>query len=233
VNIFIPIKDQSERVPGKNHRDFYGSVPLWQYTIGRLLREVPEALIYIDTDSQRVLDIVLDMKVNGRQSDTIRLYAYRREPLHCGHKVPVNTLIERALWMFWPQYPEKVRLLQMHVTSPFWKADTLRKVYAAATEENSAMTVTRLQQRAWATTRSGLNVPMNHNPKELIPTQDLAPVFVENSVAYALVGKGFYEADANRVYGTPTFVECDQVESIDIDTESDWDFACRVQKAGL
>tara|TARA_R110000851_G_scaffold70199_1_gene156723 strand:- start:154 stop:384 length:231 start_codon:yes stop_codon:yes gene_type:complete len=62
--------------------------------------------------------------------------------------------------------------------------------------------------------------PVNHNPNILIQTQDLDPLYEENSLFY-----GFTKAIAEsgkRVGKSPMLYETDQVESMDIDTEEDW-----------
>ena len=46
MKIFIPIKENSQRVPGKNFREF-GGAPLYKHTLYKLSNKS----IYVDTDS--------------------------------------------------------------------------------------------------------------------------------------------------------------------------------------
>ena len=54
VTALVPIKEHSERVPGKNFRDFCGK-PLYQHIVRTLDRTYAVDEIVIDTDSHRVI----------------------------------------------------------------------------------------------------------------------------------------------------------------------------------
>ena len=53
--IYIPIKENSQRVPQKNFREFNGK-PLWEHTIDKL----KDFEVVVDTDSQEIFDKCLD-----------------------------------------------------------------------------------------------------------------------------------------------------------------------------
>ena len=84
--------------------------------------------------------------------------------------------------------------LQTHSTNPLLKAETISKAIenflAAFPENDSLFSVTQLQARLW----SAETEPLNHDPAELIRTQDLAPVFVENSCLYRLRARILFTA---------------------------------------
>ena len=63
--------------------------------------------------------------------------------------------------------------------------------------------------------------PLNHDPAELIRTQDLAPVFVENSCLYVFERESFLE-HGNRIGDSPIKFEIEPNEAIDIDQESEF-----------
>ena len=48
--IYIPIKENSQRVPQKNFREFHGK-PLWEHTIDKL----KDFQVVIDTDSDDII----------------------------------------------------------------------------------------------------------------------------------------------------------------------------------
>ena len=54
MKIFIPIKENSQRVPGKNFRPING-VPLYKHALYKL----SDFEVYIDTDSREILDEVI------------------------------------------------------------------------------------------------------------------------------------------------------------------------------
>ena len=66
--------------------------------------------------------------------------------------------------------------------------------------------------------------PINHDPAELIPTQDLSPLLEENSNLYAFTANSF-ASTGRRIGRNPMMFRMNAVESIDIDTEEDWSLA--------
>ncbi|MFV2043938.1 MAG: acylneuraminate cytidylyltransferase family protein, partial [Anaerolineales bacterium] len=83
---------------------------------------------------------------------------------------------------------------------------------------DSLFSVTRLQARLW----SAETKPLNHDPAELIRTQDLAPVFLENSCLYIFERESFLHS-GNRLGGNPFMFEIRSEEALDIDTEMDFE----------
>jgi CMP-N-acetylneuraminic acid synthetase len=64
--------------------------------------------------------------------------------------------------------------------------------------------------------------PINHDPKKLINTQELSPLFEENSCMYLFTRKSF-EVNRNRIGEKPYMFEIDKIEAIDIDDEFDFE----------
>jgi CMP-N-acetylneuraminic acid synthetase len=65
---------------------------------------------------------------------------------------------------------------------------------------------------------------VNHDPDNLIPTQNLEPWFEENSNLYIFTRESFATTNA-RIGKRPMMYEGPRFESIDIDTPADWDLA--------
>ena len=65
---------------------------------------------------------------------------------------------------------------------------------------------------------------VNHDPSNLIRTQDLEPWYEESSNLYLFTKESFKQGGA-RIGKYPMMYEGSQLESIDIDTPEDWDFA--------
>ena len=66
--------------------------------------------------------------------------------------------------------------------------------------------------------------PVNHDPSVLVPTQELEPWYEENSNLYIFSKSSFQSTNA-RIGLNPVMYETPPLESLDIDTPSDWDFA--------
>ena len=62
---------------------------------------------------------------------------------------------------------------------------------------------------------------MNHDPAILMRTQDLEPVYEENSCIYIFERVAFLRRE-NRIGKTPMMFEIPPDESLDIDTEQDF-----------
>ena len=61
---------------------------------------------------------------------------------------------------------------------------------------------------------------INHNPNELLPTQDLDQIYQGNSNVHILERTAFFDQDA-RITSQPMMWEMDQYEAVDIDEEQD------------
>ena len=64
--------------------------------------------------------------------------------------------------------------------------------------------------------------PINHDPANLIRTQDLDPWYQENSNLYLFSKDSFYKTNA-RIGANPTMLVTAPYESTDIDTPDDWE----------
>ena len=206
ISIFVPIKSVSQRVPNKNYRIFDGA-PLWKHTFDKLVNYN----VYVDTD-----DPVL---VSTLREEYSNVTSYLREDSMLGHEVSVCNLIKNWVETFDP----KGFLFQVHVTSPFLKVKTLEQALSEMTEKNdSVFSCTEYQTRFWHQNKS-----VNHDPKVLIQTQDLEPLYEENSLFY-----GFNKETAllgMRIGKSPLLYKTSKIESMDIDIEEDWD-ACVAQQ---
>jgi CMP-N-acetylneuraminic acid synthetase len=65
------------------------------------------------------------------------------------------------------------------------------------------------------------SIAINHNPNELLRTQDLPPVYLENSCFY-LFEKNIFLETKTRIGRKPILFETPQLESVDIDTMAEW-----------
>lgn len=220
MKIFIPIKQKSQRVPNKNFRDF-GGVPLYKHTLYKL-RGLD---VYVDTDSD---EIVEEAEKDPKLS---HVFAFKRSPHLIGHDVSVNLLIEDFLQEI---DDEHEKIVQLHVTNPFFNVETLEEVflnYRKGGYVDSVFSVNVIQSRLWRLEGRGndnmVPLPINHNPRVLEPTQDLSPLYEENSVFY-MFSKYSFDKGKNRIGENPRLYPLSFPENLDIDTEEDWKICCAV-----
>jgi len=218
VSVIVPIKDHSERVPGKNFRDFNGK-PLYLWIIERLAKEIPGVDdIIIDTDSTRLLnDSIL--------KSFSKLKVLKRENKLLGDSTDVNLIINSRL-----KDLKNEIILQTHVTNPLLKSSTISKALKEFEEKqrngfDSLMSVTPWQKRFYYRGKA-----VNHNKEELIKTQDLTPVLEENSNMYIFTKDSFKKNGKRRIASNPYLFIMDKLEATDIDYEEDFFIAQQIQK---
>lgn len=213
----VPMRHNSERVVGKNYRLLAG-IPLYHHVV-RMLASVPEIdLIVVDTDSDFIIN---DCAQSFPQVQVLLRPEHLRDGSIAMNDVLLNTL---------DQVDADI-VLQTHSTNPFLKADTVSaalKLFAAPDREfDSVFSVTRLQARLW----DAENRPVNHDPSVLLRTQDLAPLFIENS-CFFIFTPGLLRERGTRIGVRPFMVEMPPLEAVDIDNEEDFALAAAIAERG-
>ena len=89
---------------------------------------------------------------------------------------------------------------------------------SANPECDSLFTVNKVQTRFYKEDTS----PVNHDPDNLIRTQDLEPWYEENSCLYYFTRESFSESKA-RIGRKPMMMVTPPLESLDIDEPHDWE----------
>ena len=85
---------------------------------------------------------------------------------------------------------------------------------------DSLFSVTRMQARLWDSTVR----PVNHNSWVLLRTQDLPPLYIENSNFYVFTAD-LIKSSRRRIGDRPKMFEIDPLESLDIDDEQSFALA--------
>lgn len=200
----IPMRHHSERVPGKNYRTFAGK-PLYHHIIETLLLCPQIKEIMIDTDSSLILS---DAEKNF---PTVKRYERPRH-LQDG-MIPMNEILLNDVKQIDADY-----YLQTHSTNPLLKSETIQEAIKTFFENqpiyDSLFSVTRIQSRLYDKACK----PINHDPNVLLRTQDLPPVFEENSCLY-IFQKNVFEKRRNRIGHKPLMFEINRLEAWDIDEE--------------
>ena len=204
----VPMRHHSQRVPGKNYRPLAGK-PLYQHIIETLLA-VPEIdTVMVDTDSEPVMDGV------RRLFPTVKLI---QRPEHLrADDIPMNDILLHDTAQVEAEF-----YLQTHSTNPLLKSATIsqgiQKFFAEYPKYDSLFSVTRLQTRLYFQDGRAIN----HNPLELIQTQDLPPVYEENSCLYLFTRENLARKH-HRIGDKPLMFEIDADEAWDIDEELDFE----------
>lgn len=219
ITALLPMKANSERVKGKNFRDFCGK-PLFRWMLDTLMSMDEIDQVVINTDAYEIL-------FDANVLDCDRLTIRKRRPEICGDHVSMNLILADDV--------ENINsdiYLMTHTTNPLLSAATIRRALAAFEKKkrtgnaDSLFTVNRVQKRFYRHDCS----PVNHDPSILLPTQQLEPWFEENSSLYLFTAESFSETKG-RIGKRPMMFETSPIETIDIDTEADWRLAVAAASA--
>ncbi len=209
----LPMKANSSRVPGKNFKDFCGK-PLFRWILDSLLAVEEIDQVIINTDAREIL------AENGLV-DTDRIVIRDRKKEICGDDVSMNIVLADDV-----ANVDADIYMMTHTTNPLLSSSTIRqaiKQYKEALSVNKAdslFTVNKVQTRFYTEACK----PINHDPDNLIPTQDLEPWFEENSNLYLFNRDSFSSTNA-RIGSKPMMMVSPALECSDIDTPDDWDRA--------
>ncbi len=212
----LPMKGHSERIKNKNLKNLAGK-PLC-FWILETLTACNFKEIIINTDSE---DIAIETK------KYFNVTIHERQKEICGDLVSMNHIIANDLTNF---QPEQV-FLQTHSTNPILKKETLINSYDKlknSPKNDSAFSVTRHQSRFY----NHLGNAVNHNPDLLVRTQDLNPMYEENSCFYYF-SKNSFSKKNNRIGNHPLMIETNYFESIDLDEPWQWNLAEEVIRQGM
>jgi len=211
VTALLPMKGNSERVKNKNMRDFAGK-PLYHAVMNVLLQCRNIDKVVINTDSEIIKNDAL------KNFDRVQIID---RPVEIqGDFVAMNDIIAYDLSKL-----DGEHFLQTHSTNPLVKPETIDRAideyFASLDKYDSVFSVTRLQTRLyWADGK-----PVNHNPAELLRTQDLPPVYEENSNFFVFSKSAFAAAGNKRIGLKPAMSEMNKLEAVDIDEPEDFELA--------
>ena len=202
------MRHYSQRVPGKNYR-LLGGMPLYHHIIETLL-DVPQIdEVVVNTDSPEIID--------GLKKSFPRVRVLERPEHLKPDEVPMNEVLSYDASMVEADF-----YLQTHSTNPLLRAETISasiQVFLAQyPAHDSLFSVTSLKTRLW----DQLGRAINHNPAYLLQTQDLPPIYEENSCIYIFT-KETLLTRRNRLGKRPLMFEIDAAEAWDIDEELDFE----------
>ena len=218
IAALVPMRHHSQRVPGKNYRPLAGK-PLYQHIIETLLAVSEINGIAVDTDS---LPVIEGLRLKFPQV----LVIDRPEHLRAD-TIPMNEIL-----LYDTSQVDADFYIQTHSTNPLLQPGTISRAIqaflASYPTHDSLFSVTRLQSRFYD--QDGH--PLNHDPQVLLQTQDLPPVYEENSCIYIFTRENLARR-RNRLGDKPMMFEMQASEAWDIDEELDFAVADFLMKERL
>lgn len=207
----LPMKGNSERVPNKNLKDFCGK-PLYHRVLETLIDSRYLDKIIINTDSEKIKNDALyhfgdDVIIHDRPEEIK------------GDFVSMNKIIENDL-----SKSDGDIYLQTHSTNPLLTSSSIDEAIELMLDNDfqekydSIFSVTKIQTRLY----DEAGTPFNHNPEKLIRTQDLPPLYEENSNFFIFTKASFKNNGDKRIGKRPKLFEIDKLEAIDIDELQDF-----------
>jgi CMP-N-acetylneuraminic acid synthetase len=214
VLALLPMKGNSERVPNKNLRDFAGK-PLYHRTMNVLISSNYIEKVVVNTDSEIIKK---DLFENFKD----HVIVIDRPQEIRGDMVSMNKIIEHDIHQVEADF-----YIQTHSTNPLLKTTSVNSAVekmAVLSDKgvyDSVFSVTKLQTRLY----KGNGEAYNHDPNELLRTQDLEPLFEENSNFYIFTKESFVNSGGKRIGVSPFMFEIDKIEAVDIDEPQDFTIA--------
>ena len=200
---FIPIKANSERVPGKNFRVLNGR-KLYEFIIEHAMLAECFDDIFIDTNSEEITEYAQEKGLN-----TI------------ARKVELaqNTANGNDLLVYHAQlYPEYDYYFQLFATAPFLQPDSIQKCCDTLVNSNvydSCFTAIQNNSFYWLNGN-----PINYRPCILPRSQDMMPMIEETTGMYGMTKTALSKYQC-RIGAKPYIHIVNKFEAVDINTEDD------------
>lgn len=213
VVALLPMKAHSARVKSKNFRPIAGK-PLFRWILDTLCATPEIDQVIINTDARSILS---DHGLNDGDYEN-KVLIRDRNPEICGDFVSMNLVLENDV-----DNVDADLYFMTHTTNPLLSINTISAMFRAYSQQrknvgaDSLFAVNKHQTRFY----SPDGEPINHDPKNLLRTQDLPPYLEENSVGY-IFSKSSFKSSAARIGQKPVLFETPALESVDIDEPSDW-----------
>jgi len=211
----LPIKKNSVRIKNKNFKIIQGK-PLYQWMLNKLIKNKKIEKIIINTDA-------FDYFKKTKYFNNDKIIFRKRKKILCGDHISMNKIIKDDI-----SFIHSKIYFMTHVTSPNIKINTINDVIKLYNENfkkkyDSIFSVNEHFNRFYFFDLK----PINHNPKVLIRTQDLKPIYEENSCFYVF-NKTSFNQSFSRIGRKPFPYVISKIESIDIDNKEDWKIANKI-----
>lgn len=203
---FVPIKANSERVPGKNFR-VLGGKKLYEHILAHILEAACFDDVYVDTNSEEIAEWA---QAHGGGAFNI----IERKPELAANSANGNDLLLHHFGLF----PDYDFYFQLFATAPFLSPASIRQCFDALTmsdEFDSCFTAVACHGFFWLNRN-----PVNYRPGILPRSQDLTPVMEETTGLYGISRAALSKYHC-RIGAKPYIHEVSKYEAVDINTEED------------
>ena len=210
---FIPIKANSERVPGKNFRVLNGK-KLYEYIIEHAKAADIFDDIYVDTNSDEIKEYCEN---NG-------CFVIERKESLARNTANGNDLLNYHFEL----HPEYDYYFQIFATAPYLQPESIKKCAESLINSeiyDSCFTAVRHQGFFWLN-----NTSVNYRPCILPRSQDMLPVVEETTGLYGISRKAL-EKYRCRIGANPYIYFVSKFEAVDINTEEDLKIAEYIGKS--
>ena len=205
----IFLREESTRIPSKNLRIF-NKKPLFHSILSTLEQSKYLDQIVVNTPSEKIIEDCSNFKVKIHK---------RPDWLNKVDQNEANEIIKFDLNKLDYEF-----YLQTHSTNPLLKIETIDRsietFFSNINNYDSLFSVSSFKKRFY--TINGESI--NHDKEQLLPTQNIQPVLMENSCIYIFSKKSFF-MNENRIGKIPFLFETEMKESVDIDYEEDFKLA--------
>lgn len=205
----VPVRQGSERVKNKNFKAF-GGANLLELKLAKL-KQVPGVdAIVVNTDSDLAIEI----------ADRFGVGHFRREPFYAS-----SACINSDHWRNLAETTEADYVMHTLCTSPLIALETYAKVveafrlHVSSGEYDSVNTVRSVKKFLWMDGK-----PINYAIGQSPNSQNL-PDVVSLTFGISIISREMMIARGNVVGVHPLFYPLDEVESVDIDTDLEFEFA--------
>ena len=214
----LPIKSESQRVPNKNFKNL-NKKALFKWILEKLISINEIDQIIINTDAVRKVRNKLGVKINKKIIIKQRIDELK------GNEISMNEIIKDDL-----NDCNNNDIIMTHATNPLLTKGFIVKCiekYKESIKKNydSLVTFDQFYGRFFDHNFR----PLNHRTGQLIQTQDLKPLYFENSNLYVFSKKSFKKKN-NRIGDKPNFMITPKEISLDIDNKADWKIAEKLIK---
>jgi len=211
----IPIKHHSARIPGKNFKLMNGE-PLYCWIIDTLLQVEVIDQIIIDSDSCYLFN-ALDMRYKDKLNCK-KILLHKRSINLCGDDIATNDIFKDII--------NSMNLnadyyFQTHVTNPLLTVDTIIDFIKTFMNNKDVYTSAFSVKKHYARFYTKDGYDFNHNRTVLIPTQNLDPIYEENSCMYIFSKNSLFSCGA-RISDKALLYTMNNIESQDIDWPDDF-----------
>jgi CMP-N-acetylneuraminic acid synthetase len=205
----VPVRQGSERVRNKNFKPF-GGQSLLEIKLATLKQVAGIDDIVVNTDSELAIEIAKKYDVAY----------FRRQPYYASAKCTNS-----QHWRNLAETTEADYVMHTLCTSPLVSLETYARVVEAFNREvqkgthDSVNTVRQVKEFLWLDGK-----PLNYTIGDSPNSQNL-PDVVALTFGISIITRNAMLERSNVVGHRPFFYSLDEVEAVDIDTETDFEFA--------